>query len=335
MLYTRQYFIADRVKVVTFFLIKIFGLWPYKVNLSTHQIELDLLAIIYSIIMSSLMMFAYVYIGSALFDENLHGELRAQVFASLPLQMIVTCYSYLVIVSYLIMYVGQHFLYKKKKSVYLMCEKLADCMREYRTESVNFNGFLMKFFCKSLVYDVVCFALFLYNLSSSSVTVNSHPYLSIFVYLPIYTIRLNTNVFYGGILFFNVVYKQLNQNLNKIFDRHGRTHIRPTELSELSSQFEKASMLYIELFKATKAFNSLFAFQLTIWITTQLLTMITQVFYQYVALVRVVAFKESFFVNQNIAIVMAMLLTSYEVYTTAFACNSLMREVVFLTDSFM
>lgn len=330
MLYCRQHIIADRIRVITFFIIKLFGLWPYKFKISSHQIELNFLSITYSIFVPGLMIFGYLYLGSVLYSEGVNGKQRSKAFATLPLQMIVVFYSYLVIISYLILCAGQHFLHKKKKNAYYRCKKVADCMREYRTECVDIQEFVIKFLCKTLVYDSLNFALLLYNLSSASETIRSHPYLSIFIYLPIYCIRLNTNVFYGGILFFNVMYRQLNQNLNRIFRLPKTQNVRAEEFSNLNIEFEKAWTLHFEIAEAIEAFNSLFSVQIILWILTQLILVITQFFYQYIAVVQLIAMNESYFVGQNFTILTSIFMALYELFTTTFACNSLVREVIYL-----
>lgn len=330
MLYSYQYFVAERMIVVIFVIVKVFGLWPYKYKLSEsgYQIETSLLSIIYSIFAPALILFAFVCTTSYLYTENSESQQHHEMFASLPLKLIVQFYSYVVIISYLILYVGQHLQYERKKNVYRKCKRIADCMREYGREyiwdHIDLKPFFCKFLCKTLVYDLSHIALLFYNLSWSSETVKSHPYISIFVCLPFFIIRLNMNVFYGGVLFFNVLHKQLNQSLDKIRLQQ-KTRNENTLAAE--TQFEKASILYFELIKAMKAFNAVFSLQILLWITTQLILLTTHFFYQYVAVVQLVAKKGNYFEVQNFTILVTIILSTYELFTTGFACNALVTEV--------
>lgn len=327
MLYSRQYFIAGKIVVVTFFILKIFGLWPYKYEFSKRPIEFDFLSIIFSVVVPLFVIFAYFYIGSHLFTDSLKSKELPAIFASFPLQLIVLSYSYLVIISYLILCVGQHLQGKRKEIAYVKCKKVVNCIREFRTECVDIKKYLNKFFLRTLVYDVFHFSLFYYNLSSSSLVVMSQPFLSIFVYLPIYIVRLNTNAFFGGILFFNVIYKQLNQRLKKIFSRLDALHVRADVFRIINVEFEKTSLLYFELATAIRAFGSIFSFQIILWIAAQLIVLTTQFFYQYIAIVNLSVKRESYFVGTNLSMLGAIIMTMYELIATASACNSLKNEV--------
>lgn len=326
MLYNRQNFTAQRIIVVTFYIMKVFGFWPYKFQDADHQLEYSFLSIIYSIFAPILSLIAYVYIGFVLYAGD-SKWLSSQIFASLPLQLIVILYSYMVIISYVILYAGQLFQYKRKKIVYFKCKKVADCMRECRTEVVDIQQFVTKFLLKTIVYDLLNFLLFYYNMVSTSIKVRSQLYLPIFVYLPVFSIRLNTNVFFGGILFFNALYKQLNKSLNEIHLLLKTQRILAAELFNLNIRLEQLSMLYFELAEAMRAFNSLFSFQITLWIITQLIMLTTQCFYQYVAVVHVIESKESYFEAQNVTIIGSIVMSMYELFTTAHACNLLVKEV--------
>lgn len=326
MLYSRQYFVADKITVVTFFITKLFGLWPYKFQHSDRHIEYDFFSIIYSVFAPILILFAYVYVGSYLFTESIKSIDRSSIFTSLPLQLIVMVYSYLIIISYLTLYVGQHLNSKRKVNAYVKCKKIADCMRQFRTEYVDIKDFLSKYLLKTIVYEILNFSLFYHNfVSSSSEVVNSRSYLLMFIYLPTFTVRLNTNIFFGGVLFFHVLYKQLNRKLKSVFSRLKVAHNVREDVFPISVEFEKASFLYFELATAMRAFTSVFSFQITLWITTQLIILTTQYFYQYVAITQLT--RGNYFVWTNLTMLSSIFMSMYDLITTALECNSLVKEV--------
>lgn len=316
MLFTDQHLLVNRLVSVTFFLMKIFGLWPYKVKLSARQIEYNFLSIIYSIFVPIIILIAYVLVTFHLFFEDLRNtRLSNSAFRSSALQLVIQCYSHLVIISYLILYFTQHLQRKKKEIAYIKCLKIIDCMKDYRSETIrdDIRQSVYKFLVKTSVYDILNFSFYLYNVTSVSDTLQSKPYLSIFIYLPIFVVRFNTNVFYGGIVVFNVLFKQLNQHLNGKWT--GR------------SEFEKNLRLYFELVTAIRTFTSIFSFQITLWITIQLLLMTSQYLHQCVTIIQLTANNESYLVVENITILTAIVMSSYEVLSTTSACNSLVRKV--------
>lgn len=152
------------------------------------------------------------------------------------------------------MYVGQHLNYESRKCFYLKYKKVADCMREYQ-EFVDISQYITKYLLKTLVYDVFNFSLFFYTMLWASNKLQESPYLAIVVYLPFVAMRLNTNVFYGGILLFNVFFKQINCSLYEIFCRSNESEYVQGKLFNFNNQLEKAYVLYFELIQATKAFN--------------------------------------------------------------------------------
>lgn len=322
--YKRQYFIANRIIVVTLYVIKVFGLWPYKLQFSTTQrMEYSAVSIIYSVFAPIFFISAYVFIGAEIYTEKPKGYL-VKIFSSVPLQLISLLYSYLLIISYVSVYISQPLQYGRKRIAYFKCKNVVNCMRAYRTEYINIREFLIKFLLKTIVYDILNFLLFFHHMIWTSTKVQSEPYWTILVYLPVFAIRLSTNVFYGGLLFFNVLYKELNESLSKIFVVQNSRHIHAAE-------FEKFSMLYFELAKAMRAFNSIFSVQVTLWISTQLLTLTVQCFYQYVAVVQLILVKESYFHTDNVSMLLAIIASMYEIFTTAHACNSLVKEVKIVT----
>lgn len=334
MSYKRQYIITNKIQVVTFYLIKVLGLWPYKFQVAKYQIEYSFFMIIYSVVVPSLMLYGYVAVGSDIYSGA--GETAvppSKMFASVPLQLVVILYSYLVIISYLLMYVGQHLNYERRKCSFSICKKVADCMKEYQ-EFLDTSTYITKFLLKTLVYDFFNFFIFFYNMTWASNQIHTKPYLAIVIYLPIFAMRLNTNVFYGGILLFNIFFKQINISLNRIFCRSNESEFAQGKLYNLNNQLEKVYVLYFELIQGTKAFNSVFSFQILIWFTVQLIVLITQTFYQYVAVVQLIKKNESYFVRQNVSILLAIFMSTYELLSTASACNSLVKEVNYLFMSY-
>lgn len=83
MSYRRQYIIANRIQIVTFYLIKVLGLWPYKFHISKHQIDHSLFLTVYSVIAPVLMLYVYVTVGSDIYSGAGETEVPpSKAFAS-------------------------------------------------------------------------------------------------------------------------------------------------------------------------------------------------------------------------------------------------------------
>lgn len=330
--------IVKKIFSSTFFVVKVFGLWPYKTNGTKSAINRSFYSVAYSVVVPILMLFGYVKVGS---DAYSGATTSNATLASWTLQLVVILYSYLVILSILSLYIGQHLQCQRIKLTYVKFKRVAHyCMQEFDTKFVKIKlSTTVALLFKTIIYDILHFSMFIYNLST--VTDESHLrlYWGIFIYLPIIAIRLYTVVFYESILIANVLFEQLNNTLENTISslniairtkhRNGgkKQILYVEELHQLNYELEKTSMIFFELVDAMKSLNSFFGFHNILWITRQLVILIIQYFYQFVAIEQLLVNKENDFTQQNVAIACAIILSSYEIYTTAHACNSLLTEV--------
>lgn len=328
----RQQYIANKIIVSTYFVVQLLGFWPYKSVIKT-QIEHSFYGVIYSVVVPILMLYAYVSFGSDAYSGTTTSN---ATFSSWTLQLVVLLYSYIVIVSYVFLYIGQHLIFRKTKLAYYKCKRVADCMKGFQRKFVDIKLNIANALFKTIIYDLLHFALFYYNLSLVTDKNELRFYAAIFVYLPVFAIRLHANVFYEGMLIANVFFKQLNYAIKDILSsidtigtlQSGQNRVLYVdELNRLNCEFEKVSMIYIEVVDATRSFNAIFGFQNVLWITMQLLILIIQNFYQFVAIVELIVKNESSLANQSIAIFGAIILSSYEVLSTTHACNTVVTEV--------
>lgn len=156
MTYT-QYIVAKKILLLTFYLVKVFGLWPYNFDLLKRQIDYSFFGVIYSIIVPVLILTLYVYvlIGSEMYNAATHTT----TFASWTLQFVVS-YSHMVLISYILLYIGQHFQSKQTKLAYFKCKKVADCMEEYQRKFVDVKKYIINFLFKTLVCDFLNLSIF-------------------------------------------------------------------------------------------------------------------------------------------------------------------------------
>lgn len=325
----QQYNIAKKIILLTFFATKVFGLWPYKIHLTKHRIEHNYFSVLYSVVLPILTLFAYTQIASDAFNTST----KSDTFSSWTLQFVVLFYSYLVMLSYVLLYLGQHLQYQKTRLAYLKCRRVADCIKEFLIDFLDIKISIISALFRTFIYDIVHFSLFLYNLALVT-DKDFRLFLAVLIYLPIYAIRLYANVYYLGILIAYVLMKQLNYNLKSILSsmkdigniRENSKVIYVERLDQINCELEKVSKIYLELVDATKTFNSVFGLHNVLWITMQLVLLITQYFYQYVAAVQLFKYNNDVS-DQYILISSALMLSSYEFLTTTNTCTSLITEV--------
>lgn len=332
-----QYYIAKKIIVSTFFVVQLFGLWPYKSHVIEPQIEHSVYSVIYSVVVPIFTLYAYVSFGS---DAYSGATTTNATFSSWTMKLVVLLYSYMVIVSYISLYIVQHLHSRKTKLAYFKFIRVADCMKGFQRKSVDIKLFIAKALFKTIIYDVFYFALFYYSLSVALATykIQLRFYTAIFIYLPIFAIRLYANVFYEGILIANVFLKQLNYAIKDILtsinaigtlQRNCEQNqiLYVEELDQLNCEFEKVSMIYFEVVDATRSFNAIFGFHNMLWITMQLDVLIINSFSQFVAIVHFIVTNENSLANESFSILCVIIMSSYEIFTTTHACNSLVKEV--------
>lgn len=100
-----------------------------------------------------------------------------------------------------------------------------------------------------------------------------------------------------------------------------------TKYCYLSDEIDELSILYYKVIQATRAFNSVFSIQMSLWMFSQLVILLLQNFHQYVGIVQLIMHPSTFLVIQNLSIFGAIFLTSYDIFSTCYACDTLLNEV--------
>lgn len=328
-----QYTIAKKIILSTYFVVKAFGLWPYKPpRIAKAELEHSFYSVLYSVIAPILMLYAYAKFGSvSMYISN-------ATFTGWTLQIVTISYSNMVIVCYILLYIRQHLQFEKTKNAYFKCVRVAHFMRQRQTKSVDVNLFIANALFKTIVLNVLNFALLLYNMSLT-VADNTFLFSGIFIYLPLFVIRLYENVFYQGLLIGAALFKHLNKAIKdnvsairaikSIQRKCGRNQVFHVKvLNQLNCEFEEISMIHFELIEATKSLNAIFCFHNVLWITMQIIITIILSFYQFLAIVQlVIRDGNSSEKLLNVAILVTIIMSSYEVFATSYACNSIVKEV--------
>lgn len=198
--------------------------------------------------------------------------------------------------------------------------------------------YFLYFFVKTIGFNIFSLAAFWINVSRSSHLIATHPYSLFFMAMPLIALRIFENISYSGTLTVDFIFKLLNQRLLEIIPigktdkiKEKTSHRSIETYCQLSDELDKLSMLHSKLSETTESLNSVFSFQLVIWITLHLVQLIIRCFFQYVTIVHLLNNSElesvSSMVKQNLQTFGLLLLTWAEIVMTSYACESLANEV--------
>lgn len=337
MSYKYQFLILNKILTFTHFCVELYGLWPYRIDKLNRQIKYNYSKVIYSIVLPCILLSFFVIAGKSFFKEA-----RSKMgFNGLIVEIISDAYFFLFVISYVSVYIGQHLESNKTKLAYIKCVEVMEYLKRFPNHSVDFRKYLVYFLLKALVLELLFFSLFWFNLIRNTQDVHSNPYLPLLMYSPIVAIKLYTNIFYGGILLLVVILKQLNKNLLHIVMTMNKTTEIHSNFNEtycrISDEVDKLSTLHFKLNEATRAFNSCFNFQILLWMTTQLCVLIVRCFNQYIGLVQLIGKTENLkpTVIQNIIVLGVTIISSLDLFTTSFACEELLTEVLYCIFSYL
>lgn len=328
-----QFSILRKIFSCTYFVIQLFGLWPYSIDNSTRHIKYNFFKFIYSIVMPVAVLHNYVVFGKT----YVQASKSTLYFSSETMETITYLYALVIIVSYISLYVEQHLTLNKMKSVYFKCLEVIELLKKYPNKSVDLKKYLVYFFIKTIAFDILNYLVFWFNMSRSSDILSGNPYLSLLLYTPAFSIRLNQNVFYGGVLLIDIIFKFLNKRVvgiviamdktRKIYSKNNRCFAG--KYCHLSDELDNLSKLHSKLSEATKALNSFFYFQLLLWIILQLVVLIIRCFFQYIGIVTLLSKHENYSYNVilNLTVFGITILAWFELISTAYAFESLVTEV--------
>lgn len=334
----KQIQILGKLLSFTYFVTQVFGLWPYAIDKTTRRIRYNFFKLIYSAILPVIVM--YIYYTFGVVNVVLAKSTSYNFIHSKTINLVTHYFSILIVVSYVLLYVGQHFKFEISKSAYLQCKEVLTIFSHRHVDLTPFFGHI---FIKTIVFDTFGLLMLWYNFYRSSDILMTHPFLPIFLYMPILAVRLYENLFYGGVLAFDLLFKQLNKTLLEIVKTNAASEIKPANsrqfigrYCQLSDELDELSQLHFKLSEAAKAFNAIFDIQLLLWISVQLAGLLTRCFYQYIGIVNLLNSDESsmlLIVWQNMITLIVTSSTWIEMWLTSYACDSLVNEVQTFTKA--
>lgn len=326
----KQIRILKNILTVTYSVTQLFGLWPYTINNTTRRIQYNFYKLIYSIVLPCIVLHNYYAYGVS--NLNFTRSKSSKLVHGKTMKLISELYAVIVVSSYALLYAGQHLKFAVSKAVYLKCVDIIELLKSFPND-IDFRKYFVNFFIKTIFFDLFNLLVLFYNLNRASNIITSHPFLPLFLYTPVMAVRIYENIFYGGVLFLDIVFKQLNKSLLKIVSIKATSDINRKNNIEkhcqLSDELDELSKLHLKLSEASKVFNSIFDVQLLLWILMQLVGLIIRIFYQYAGIVHLLNSHGtySYVVWQNILTLVITISTWIEILLTSYACESLVTEV--------
>lgn len=174
--------------------------------------------------------------------------------------------------------------YMNGKLVVFKCTEVMELLKTFSIESMDLRQCFITFFIKTTAFDIYNLSVLWFHLSRSTNVLIAYPYLPIFLYTPVMAVRLNENIFYGGVSLLHTVFKQLNENLLEIVRTRKSSEVYRKILPVESDDLEKLEKLHFKLSEAMKAFNSIFDDHIGLWIILQLTGLIIRCFFQYIGI---------------------------------------------------
>lgn len=303
-------------------------------NNLTYQIKYSSFKVIYSIVLPIVVMNTFVTSGKSLFDDS---KTKLSLNNS-TLEVLSNVYGYIIITNYISLYLGQHLGSNKIRLVYVKCLEVVGCIKIiYRKSCVDFTKHLIYFLLKAIIIDIVYFLLFWINLIRTSDAAKAKPFLPLLLFSPFFAVRFYINLFYGGMLIIDVILKQLNNNINETMINMNKTSIvfpKTTrnyneQYCRLSDELDKISKLYFKLSEITKDFNSIFNFQILLWILTHLSFLIIRFFHLYIGILQLIARIKDYeeVLKANFIVLSLIVLSTIEILFVSYACESVVAEV--------
>lgn len=308
---------------------KFFGLCPYAIDKTTNGLSYHYIRTIYSIIFFIVVLFSYCSFGPGTLNSS---EQTVQI-PSDTMEVLIQLLVYVMIVTFIQLYVGIHFKFGAIKWAYQNCLKVVPLLESFKLDRSEVKRFFVTFFLKSVGYEILDFFVLCFNLSRYSNILSIYPFIPLIMNAPRIIIKFYHNIFYGGVSILHIGFKLVNRELQtkiasqRTSELYGKCNAET--YSRLSDELDKLLTWHGELSEATKAFNLVFDVQLFLWIIMQLFWLLVRYFYQYVEVMQLLSTRESYkqFILPNIFYISSAILTWTEILLTSSVCESIANEV--------
>lgn len=312
-------------KLASFFLfaVNVFGLWPFKFVQRNSLVKYTYLRAIYSALVLCLGSSTHWIVG-----EYVFRIIRKKHFNSFTLKLVTSCHGYSLLTIFLIVYIRLHLNARKIEIVYRKCKGIFDVMNEfYSRKRIGIRVYLLGIIMKTVVFDFIISILSLQSYNHST-DIMQHKIFFLLLLPPI-AVRLYMNIFYSALLVIEVYLKVLNGSLNDIVTEAKIVRSENRSMDKfLSDQVDEIALIYFRLTEATKSINSIFSVNITINLALHLITLTIQSLMIFVEIKELFRQGTDFVTVQNILFgCCSLILTFYDVFTTAYAAERLVREV--------
>lgn len=297
-------------------LFNITGLWPYTYNFKDKRFQLNLC---YSLIPFIIVPYTVtIFILEA--DQMFSGI--NMMFKNVILKIISNVYVKSNIVNVCFIYLTQYFQLKRTKLLLYKARHVYEIFNgTFTLSDYNYFPILMKFTAKFMFLTIlVAIAIFVSLVLISP----SLSYISVIgLILPVFVIKILPDVFYGGMLLADFLFRIMNYKLQGIVN----SAIEKSEFdSVLNKKFEMLSVMYVEVIEIVNVFHQIMSTRILFWLLLGVSNFIIQLFLQFVNIsqqIRVGTLFNSTLSQYGVIILFAQ---SLEYWLTISVCSTLLKE---------
>lgn len=312
-------------KLLLFFLfaVNIFGLWPFKFIPSNRHIKYSCLKAFYSAFALCFGTSTYWIIGDYVFHI-----IRKNHFNTFTLKLVTSIHGYVILVIFLFVYIVPHIYCRKIEITFKKCKNIFDVMNtSFSHKRIGIWTYLLDIIVKTVIFDIVVALISLESFSRASNIMSTKIFFLLL--LPPIAVRLHMNVFYGALRVFNIYFKKLNERLTEIVAEakivHSENHCQ--KYCDISDKIDEISIIHFRLTEATKSVNAIFSVTITLGHAFILIAVTIQSLLFFVGILEIMRKGTNFFILHNIFGCIFVALSFYDMCTTAYAAERLVREV--------
>lgn len=322
-----QIAILRRGLTLTFFVVNLLGLWPFRFVQRNRQIKYSSIKAIYSVCLLFGGLITFQVIGAMTFDVHQKG-----FFGSDTLRFVLLIYSQSIVISFLFAYLGVHWFAREIENVYIKWVDLASEMGDSICD-INFWGVIFKIVVRTVAVEIVqAVGSYTYVANSESTTeiLASMPYLMSLLLLPQCVVRLQMNIFYCIVVAIEVFNRIINARLSKIVknvtESAGYRHIAMCNYCHCSDALDRLSTLQLKLTQATMSVNSIFSIHIVLWTMTIIVTLTVQLLNQVISIVELTYLNENVLIF-NVYGILSIILSSFDHLSISNACQQINDSV--------
>lgn len=325
------------IKLGVFF-VQVFGIWPYRYDRNSKSFHTTKLLRCYRTVVVPFILFAYVF---SIKTIQINTDVRVHISSSIG-RFTTVFLSLSVVVVYVITSVSQFMNYNSinewLKKARMIMEQIHCFGKGYE---LPFLWPVMHFTVNVLVINVLIIYATIGIMSHLITATAWKNWLIAFLILPIASVTIISNIFYGFMLTINYYYRFLNNLLRNIVQElnNNNNNDFQKQLFHLSDAIDRLAILHREVTTCTMLINRIFSVQLLFFMTYEICVFISKLFIIYIIFQFELRKLRTGTTSQfNYAILwyneLVFVVAFWTTFVLSHTCHTTMKEVNFKFEKF-